>query len=345
MVRRTLVLVLVIATASLGGGSAVAAERCFGKAADIVGTSGKDKLNGTSRADVIVAGDGRDRINGKGGNDLICAGDGHDVVRGNAGNDQIDGGSGADFVVSHDGDDTLRGDAGGDVLIAGNGNDEIRAGGSAFDLLIGGAGDDIYDGGNGNTDVASLEQAPVGVNVNLGQSAPQNTNEGVDTFIGVEGVAGTAFNDTLTGQDVPAELGNGLFGLDGSDVLFGLDGNDVLVGGPGNDDLAGGLDGGAGNDEIHGDDFGELFLSQGGDDDLFGGTGDDLLDGGGNFTGPPKGDYGDGGAHQSGDQCMNLEDASTTECEKFMRAGARGVDSAERPASPWLGAWLRVASI
>jgi Ca2+-binding RTX toxin-like protein len=219
----------------------------------------------------------------------------------------------------------------------------MRAGSSPFDFLLGGAGDDVYDGGGGDTDVGSLENAPAGVVVDLGVTTPQNTNEGTDTFIGTEGIVGSEFNDVLRGQDVAAELGNGMFGLDGSDTILALDGNDVIAGGAGNDNIGTGLDGGDGNDEIHGDEFGEFFFTSGGDDDLYGGAGDDILDGGGNFTGPPMGDYGNGGTHVAGDECMNLEDASTTECERFSRPTARTQTSALGQGSVWLEVLRRIS--
>lgn len=336
-----------IAVAMLGiSAPALGADRCFGKRADIVGTSESETLKGTKGNDVIVGGDGRDKITGRGGNDLICAGRGHDMVRGNAGDDRIDGGPGADFLVGHVGNDLLLGDAGGDVLVGAEGNDEMRAAGSAFDFLIGGPGDDRYDGGGGATDIASLEEAPVGVTVDLGLTTPQNTGEGLDTFVGTEGLVGSEFNDVLRGQNVAAELGNGLFGLDGSDTIFGLDGNDVISGGAGNDNVGTGLDGGAGDDQIHGDEFEDFFVTQGGDDDLYGGPGDDFLDGGGNFTGPPAGDYANGGPHVAGDECRGVEDASTTECERFGRRAARSTTGgwSSTAGSAWSAAIERARS-
>ena len=48
---------------------------------------------------------------------------------------------------------------------------------------------------------------------------------GTDTYRNMEGVIGTAFNDTLTGTN-----GNDVLkGGGGNDTLFGLDGNDLLV--------------------------------------------------------------------------------------------------------------------
>ncbi|MGH2695871.1 MAG: calcium-binding protein [Actinomycetota bacterium] len=262
-----------------------AAPRCFGKKATIVGTGGRDRIKGTPRADVIVALGGGDAINGKAGDDLICGGGGNDTIRGKKGDDRTNGGPGGDIMFGHAGDDDLIGKGGSDELIAGPGNDRMR-GGQGFDILEGGAGDDIYDGGGSAFDLAGFEHSPVGVAVDLNEVTPQVTNEGTDTILAIEGLFGSAFNDVLTGQNVPSVTGNGLFGFLGADQLSGLDGDDVVDGAPGNDIL----NGGAGNDLI----FGDI-----GDDQLYGEAGDDLLDG---FDGA---DFGSGGPGL--DQCLNIE--------------------------------------
>ena len=147
--------------------------------------------------------------------------------------------------------------------------------------------------------------------VDLNLTTPQDTKVGVDTFVGIEGVFGSTFNDLLTGHNVPSETGDGLFGLEGSDQLLGLDGNDVLEGGAGDDKGGVGvglLNGGAGNDLIVGDQ---------GDDDLFGEAGNDVLIGGDGI------DFGSGGPDQ--DTCLSIEafdpDAANA-CETVESTGA-----------------------
>ncbi len=73
---------VVVLTLPTGGAShAAPPERCLGRDATIVGTSGDDRLHGTPHADVIVGMGGDDRIDGAGGNDRICeAGPGSAVV-------------------------------------------------------------------------------------------------------------------------------------------------------------------------------------------------------------------------------------------------------------------------
>jgi hypothetical protein len=73
-----------------GAGAAAGgrAPRCAGKAATIVGTSGRDRLRGTRRADVIVGLGGNDAVTALGGNDLVCGGPGRDLLKGGPGKDR-----------------------------------------------------------------------------------------------------------------------------------------------------------------------------------------------------------------------------------------------------------------
>ncbi len=309
------VLIGAMLIASLHAAPAAAAPRCFGRAATIVGTPDKDQLSGTPRRDVIVGLDGRDRIFGRGGDDLLCGGGGPDRIRAGSGNDRVDGGNGFDFLRGEVGNDELTGGASGDFLIGSAGNDRID-GGSGNDVLHPGAGDDVVRGGRGAFDLASFFRSPAAVTVDLGVTGPQVTGEGTDTLTGVESVEGSGFNDLLRGRDVPGVNGDLLVGLAGVDQLLGLDGDDILDGGDGSDSGApapGNLNGGPGNDLILGDN--PEFGVAPGDDDLYGESGDDILDGVGNVTGPPDGDFGDGGPHVIGDTCFNLE--SAVGCESF----------------------------
>lgn len=108
----------------------VAAPRCLGLKATIVGTPGPDALKGTPGPDVIAGLGGNDTITGLGGNDTICGG---------AGNDTIAGGAGNDTLAGESGNDTLNGGPGNDTLTGGPGNDSL-AGGPGVDRLNGGPG-------------------------------------------------------------------------------------------------------------------------------------------------------------------------------------------------------------
>jgi Ca2+-binding RTX toxin-like protein len=297
---------LTVLVSLLWASPAQAAPRCFGRRATIVGTGKNDKINGTPGKDVIVGGGGHDRISGRGGDDLICGGSGRDTLRGKAGDDRLNGGNHSDFMFGHAGNDELRGFGGADVLNGARGNDDLEGGSSGELVLIGGPGDDLYNGGPGLFDLASFEGSPAGVIVDLNVLTSQNTNEGIDTLLGVEGVTGSLFNDRITGQNVASPTGNGLFGLDGVDEILGLDGDDTIDGELGHDrggPGVGQLNGGAGND---------LVLGGSGDDDLYGDTGNDLLDGFEDGETPGVGDFGSGGPDT--DECFGLETNDGT-CE------------------------------
>ena len=122
--------------------------------------------------------------------------------------------------------------------IGGAGND-VLVGNQADNLLVGNAGDDLFDamqgsdtivGGDG-ADTVSFASATTGITVTLnGGAADIGVMNGTDTDIlrGIESVAGTAYDDVLTGDD-----GNNLLagGAGGDDVLAGGAGDDRLVGG------------------------------------------------------------------------------------------------------------------
>ncbi|MGF9757382.1 calcium-binding protein [Microvirga sp. 0TCS3.31] len=89
-------------------------------------------------------------------------------------------------------------------------------------------------GGDGY-DFASYFNATVAVVASLSESW-RNTGEAQgDSYISIEGVHGSQFNDILTGSNA----GNDLYGHEGSDQLFGAGGNDTVSGGEGSDWLEG----------------------------------------------------------------------------------------------------------
>ena len=87
---------------------------CFGHAATVVGTSGKDALKGTRRRDVIVALGGNDKVRSFAGNDLICAGGGTDRLFGAKGKDKLFGNKGSDRLNGGPQSDLCRGGPGRD---------------------------------------------------------------------------------------------------------------------------------------------------------------------------------------------------------------------------------------
>ena len=204
------------------------------------------------------------------GNDVLTGSAESDALRGFAGNDRIDGGAGNDLLIGDAGNDRLRGGDGDDLLWGGDGNDRLE-GGAGFDF-------------------AMYNDASNGVKVSLSTTKAQNTGQGRDVLIGIEGLVGSNHNDTLTGNGAENELRGGagndrLVGLGGNDWLEGGAGNDTLLGGTGDDALFGGdgndrLDGGSGNDELDGGAGNDTLLGGTGDDVLLGGEGNDVLQGG-----------------------------------------------------------------
>ena len=139
---------------------------------------------------------------------------------GSALGEELVGGDGRDILYGVEGNDILRGGAGADIINGGDGDD----------LLVGGSGSDAIDGGAG-FDVISFESARGAVNIDLTDKTISGAGYDGDTFINVEGVRGTAFNDTLRGT-----IGNDrLEGGAGNDVFLGRGGSDVIDGGSGYD--------------------------------------------------------------------------------------------------------------
>jgi Ca2+-binding RTX toxin-like protein len=195
-----------------------------------------ESLNGSAFGDTLTGDAGANTLNG---------GDGDDTLIGGLGNDRLIGGLGRDTAsyatataavsvnlntltaqnTGGAGLDTLSGI---ESLIGSNFNDTLIGDGSD-NTLIGGLGADVLTGGAG-VDAASYATAASAVTVNLSVLTAQNTGGGgLDTLSGIENLAGSNLNDTLTGD----AANNVLFGGGGNDVLAGGDGLNVLDGGAG----------------------------------------------------------------------------------------------------------------
>lgn len=189
-------------------------------------------------------------IHGTNGDETLY---GHDLV-----NDQIFGLDGNDTLFGYAGNDLLDGGLGNDALSAGLGDDTLFGGGGS-DQLAGGAGADGLFGGDG-FDFARYDDSPIGLVVDLANPGANSGFAAGDSFSGIEGLVGSAYNDILRGDGES----NWFYGLAGDDVIFGRDGGDALLGGDGNDFLYGE----AGSDTLYGGN---------GDDHLIGGTGIDFM--------------------------------------------------------------------
>jgi len=329
------------ATSTITGGAGIGSDT-LSSIEGAVGTNFNDSLTGNAGANNLSGSGGNDTIDGGAGDDMIEGGIGNDTLAGGNGVDtltyasatarvvvnlstvagQSTVGAGTDTVSGFENligtafNDTLSGTATANVIAGGLGLDLINGlggndtllGGDGNDTLQGGDGDDSIDGGAGATDIASYAAAATEVTVSLLAVGAQATGgAGNDTLTGIEGLLGSAFDDTLTG-DANA---NSLSGGTGNDTISGDLGNDFIDGGSGLDTLDYSLvgagitlnlisqsaqnTGGAGsdtvrgienvigtafNDVITGNEFGNVFTGGDGDDALVGGLGNDTLNGG-----------------------------------------------------------------
>lgn len=163
--------------------------------------------------------------------------------------------------------------------------------------------DDNFSGDLGSDTVSyanPLATNGSGVTVDLSATGSQDTGgSGFDSFDSIENLIGSAFADTLTGDD----RNNSLVGADGDDLLDGGDGDDFLDGGADNDtasyanaadgvtvDLSetgqqdtvnAGLDTLVNIENIIGSAFADILTGDSENNTLDGGEGNDTLNGGG----------------------------------------------------------------
>jgi Ca2+-binding RTX toxin-like protein len=194
------------------------------------------KLYGGMGNDVIVGGPGADLLNGGYGDDYIyvTAYDGADVIDGGPGYDILsyagantplsidlstlygDSVTGIEAVQGSLFDDVMTGTAGVDRIDGNEGSDTINAGaGNDTILMRTWDGSDQVNGGDGS-DTVSYEIANTAVAVSLVTPAFG------DTFVSIENLTGSPYDDTVTGD------GN-------ANRLNGLGGNDTMTGGAGVD--------------------------------------------------------------------------------------------------------------
>ncbi|MCI4645695.1 MAG: hypothetical protein MRY64_13025 [Hyphomonadaceae bacterium] len=263
-------------------------DSLFGDFGDnqISGRGGDDFLKGLDGADILIGDDGSDILIGGAGMDSFDAGEGNDTVyldgddlrfRAGSTTDRDFGGAGYDTLILEAGtqfvtnglgafgfeafrgaelNDRVRGNiASVDYDLDGGGGDDELTGNDGNDVLRGGLGVDIMLGLDGD-DTIYFETGDVRMNSATGRALNMG-GQGRDTLIleagtrfvtnglslfGFEVFRGAELNDRVRGNFKSVEYD--LDGGAGDDELTGNNQNDRLVGGVGNDIL----DGGAGDD-------------------------------------------------------------------------------------------------
>ena len=297
-----------------------------------------ERILGSDFNDLLIGNGQANRLSGFEGDDELRGGAGGDVLEGGAGADILNGGNGRDTAEYSSSDAGINidltlgtatgGHAQGDTLVSierirgsefndiisgdgvnnqlfGNGGNDILSGGSGNDLIRGGAGADIIVGGTG-ADTADYLGSSSGVTVSLVTGTGSGGDAEGDTLVDIERIAGSNFNDILTGNDGDNKLtgyqgDDELLGGNGTDILDGGAGADILNGGDGSDtadyrtsdaaisvDLSLGTNSGghaAGDtltsiENIHGSNFADTLTGDAGQNNLFGNGGVDILSGG-----------------------------------------------------------------
>jgi len=261
----------------------------------------------------IDGGAGNDVINGGNGNDLLIGGDGNDIIDGNQGNDTVKMGAGNDVFTWDPGD-------GSDVVDGGTGTDTLRFNGSnageEITLMANGGHANLFRNiANITMDLDNIEQVTIralgGVDrIDIRDMRSTDIRQVTVDLAGNNGqgdgavddvnVLGSVENDSMRfemvdghlealGRGVRVRIDNAEIGTDHL-ALRGLDGNDtleikgvpagisglILDGGNGNDTLHGGV----GNDVLLGGDDDDKIIWNPGDgvDTADGGNGNDVLE-------------------------------------------------------------------
>lgn len=176
---------------------------------NVVGSIHNDTVNGGTDNNILMGMGADDNINGGGGNDVLYGGDGVDTIHGNQGDDKIYGEAGDDKLFGDDGDDMFYFSREYNAMDGGIGTDTVD-----------------YSGSPGLRGDAT---------VNLKTGLGGHDAEG-DTYVSIENVVGTNFNDDIWGNGSP----NAMDGKGGSDKFF-------------YDSIA----------DLNGDRINQFFLSQG----------------------------------------------------------------------------------
>jgi Ca2+-binding RTX toxin-like protein len=240
------------------------------------------EITGTGTSDYFTAGQGNYVFNGGGGYDSVGfagATGGVTVNLNLTGAQSVGGGLGTVKLSSVEN-------------VTGTAYDDTLIGDGASNYFSPGAGNDSVDGGAGTTDAVIYTSATSAVTVNLGLTGAQaiGGGQGSDALVNIEGVLGSSYNDTLTGN----ASDNFFRGGAGDDSINGGAGSDTVY----YDDASSGVTvnlsvttgqsvgGGRGVDtlsgieNIIGSSYDDTLTGDSGNNTLTGGAGNDSLNGG-----------------------------------------------------------------
>jgi Ca2+-binding RTX toxin-like protein len=219
-------------------GGAVSVDLAAGTAS---GAAGNDTLinfsqiRGSAYNDTLLGSDstqserfeglaGDDSIDGRGGFDDVAYDRSTSAVNVNLATGTASDGFGGTDTLSHI--EGIRGSAYHDVLTGGLAANGTSVSDGLIERFIGNAGNDTIDGGQGY-DRVDYTTSPNGVIVTLNDTLEGSASDGfggTDTLRHIEGVRGSAYNDTLTGSD--SATFESFEGREGNDQIDGKGGVD-----------------------------------------------------------------------------------------------------------------------
>ena len=275
----------------------------------LIGSAYADTLTGNDRGNILIGGAGADTLDGERGVDTADYSTSAEAVQAYLDGTAGTGGDAAGDTLTNI--ENLIGSAYADTLF-GNDADNVLAGGAGDDMLIGGGGADTLDGGDG-TDTASYANAEAAVTAYMDGSDEGSGDAAGDIYVDIEILMGSAYADTLFGDDTD----NILIGGAGADTLNGGAGTDTVTYADTETAVTAYLDGTAGTggdaagdtlsniEKLIGSAYADTLFGDDAENILAGGTGDDTLIGGG------AADTLDGGAGSDTASYANAEAAVT----------------------------------
>ncbi|NRA87331.1 MAG: hypothetical protein HRU28_08045 [Rhizobiales bacterium] len=206
--------------------------------ATIYGTDGDDIMTGTNNDNKFLGSLGADMIDGRGGRDTATYEDSPSAVQidllGNVGKggyaegdtlvniEELRGSNYNDTLVGNEKVNFIKGGSGADIINAKGGDD----------FITGGAGADIINGGDG-IDHISYYDSKSAVEINLITGLGKGGDAEGDTFINIENIQGSSYDDILIGDGNDNQIysrgGNDSISIKGNDIVSGGEGIDKII--------------------------------------------------------------------------------------------------------------------